>query len=125
MARTPTGKIYTFETVKDITSQLTDEQVDDFVEDFRSFLHATKTGKLGDPTLDDFVSTMKDLTTIFAKLTGEELPEELKGSNGIDGSRFKWIDDGAHKTPRVTVVAVDPLNKTRKEVFTIRTKNSA
>lgn len=122
--RVPTGKVHTFETIEDITSALSDEQVDDFVEDFRQYLHAVKTGKVGDPELDEFISTMKSLTEVFAKLTGEEIPEELKGMP-VDGSRFKWIDDGAHKTPRVTVVGVDPVKKTRTEVFTIRTKNSA
>lgn len=122
--RIPTGKTYSFESIKDITSQLTDEQVDDFVEDFRQYLHATKTGKIGDPEIDKLIGAMRDFSEALGEIMGEELPEELKGTP-IDGSRFRWIDDGAHKTPRVTVVGVDPITKRRTEVFTIRTEKSA
>lgn len=121
--RIPTGKVYTFETVKDIATQLTDNQIDDFVIDFAAFLHAVKSGKTGNKELDDLMGTMQTFMGAFAKLTGETIPDEFTGM--IDPSRFKWIDDGAHeKVSRMTVVAVDPITQKREEVITFKTKSA-
>lgn len=98
--RKPTGKTYTFTTVKDIVEQLSADQIDDFLTDFGTFLRYAKTGKSGDKQLDKLMKGLSEFVGTIAELTGEK----VKGGNLLMSTdRFMWNDDGERHVKNVNI----------------------